>query len=67
MAKRKTKQLKEDSDLYPIKYRRKLYYKKDCDPIFQSFYTCKEALNEENGAYMTDGIWVYPDGKMSEW
>jgi Zn-finger protein len=53
--------------LYPIRYDGKLYYEKDCDSCFSAFYTCKEALNGMNGVYMSEGLWVYPDGSMGEW
>ena len=66
MAKQ-TKKLKEDNSLYPIYYKGKKYAKKDCDGIFTSFYTCKEALNAEHGVYLSEGVWVYPDGSMGEW
>jgi len=53
--------------LYPIQYNNKLYYEKDCDVCFSASYTCKKVLNDINGVYMADGLWVYPDGSMGEW
>lgn len=55
------------SDLYPIEYEGKEYTEENVDPIFDSFYTCKEALNKNNGVYMTEDIWIYPDGSTGEW
>jgi hypothetical protein len=50
--------------LYPIKYNNMIYDKKDCNDLFISFYTCKEALNGEGGVYLSEQRWIYPDGTI---
>lgn len=55
---------KEKKSLFPVYFEGKQYFKKDCDSVFLSFYTCEEALNGSGGVYMADGTWVYPDGSM---
>ncbi len=54
-------------DLYPIEFNGKEYTQEEADPVFDSFYHTKYALNGNNGVYMADGVWIYPDGSMDEW
>jgi hypothetical protein len=56
----------EKNSLFPVFYDGKQYYEKDCDDVFLSFYHCREALNYNGGVYMTEDLWVYPDGSMNE-
>jgi hypothetical protein len=53
--------------LYPVIYKEKEWYEKDCDSVFSAYYSCKEALNFECGVYVSEGIWVFPDGRMEKW
>ena len=53
--------------LFPVYFEGKEYYEKDCDDVFLAFYHCKETLNGANGVYVSEGLWVYPDGSMDEW
>jgi len=53
--------------MYPVSYDGKLWDKEDCNDIFLSFYHCRESLNALGGVYLSEGTWVYPDGKMDEW
>jgi len=55
--------MKKES-LFPVYYNHKPYYKKDCDQIFLDFYNCRESLNVNGGVYLSEDIWVYPDGSM---
>jgi len=57
---------KQKNSLFPILFNGKQYYEKDCDGIFLCFYTCRESLNDLNGVYMSEDMWVYPDGSMDE-
>lgn len=57
----------KDEKLYPIYYEGIYWKEEDCDDIFTSFYHDRESLNFEMGVYVSEGIWVYPDGKMEEW
>lgn len=52
--------------LFPITYNGKEYYEKDCDEMYITFYNDVMALNENGGVYMSDGMWVYPDGTMED-
>ena len=52
--------------MYPVFYKNKKYYKKDCDSVFLSFYNCIEALNYEGMVYMCEKIWIAPNGDMIE-
>lgn len=53
-------------NLFPVYFNGKKYFEDDCADIFLGFYTCKEALNEFGGVYLSEGIWVYPDGSMED-
>ncbi len=57
--------MKKES-LFPVYFNGKEYFENNCDDIFLSFYHCKEALNELGGVYLSEDIWVYPDGSMDE-
>jgi hypothetical protein len=50
------------NDLYPIIFNGVLYFEKQCDELFVDFYTCKSALTEDGSVYISDGLYVYPDG-----
>ena len=52
-------------EIYPITYKGKVYHKKDCDDIFEQFYTCADALTNEGMVYIADGTYVAPDGSMN--
>ena len=56
-----------EEQLYPITFEGERYHKDDCDDLYIEFYTCREALNAENGVYVSEGMWVYPDGTMLAW
>lgn len=53
--------------LFPVYFNSKKYYEKDCDDTFLAFYYSKEALNGLGGVYLSEGIWVYPDGSMDDY
>jgi hypothetical protein len=36
----------------------------DCDDIFLCFYDGPESLNCDGAVYISEGIWMYPDGTM---
>ena len=52
---------------FPVEYDGKNYYEKDCDDIFLAFYEERFQLNGDGGVYMSEDIWVYPDGTMDEY
>jgi hypothetical protein len=47
--------------LYPIEFKGKLYYKKDCNNLFQTYYTDPAALTDDGSVYVGDGIYVFPN------
>ena len=51
--------------LFPIFFNGKAYFKKDCNATFLDFYTCEEALCGSCSVYISDDIYIYPDGSMS--
>ena len=53
--------------LFPIYFNGKDYNEEDCNDIFLGFYHTTDALNGEGGVYLSDGIWIYPDGSMEEY
>jgi len=57
-----------DEELYPIEFEGKLWYKEDCDEMFQMFYTVGESLIPEICAvYVSAGMCVKPNGKFCEY
>lgn len=59
------KMLKDfEKPMFPITYDGKLYYEKDCDEMFLSYYDCPEALTDDCSVYVSDDTYVFPDGKM---
>ena len=52
--------------LYPVIYNEKKYYKKDCDDLFVDMYYSVMQLNEGCGVYLSDGVYIYPDGSIGE-
>ena len=51
-----------EENLFPIRFEGKEYFEKDCHYLFSVFYTCPEALSADSSVYVSDGLWVYPDG-----
>lgn len=55
--------------LYPIFYKDKWWYKKDCSDVFTAVYHEKYQWDNLLGLppiYVGDGMSVYPDGTMEE-
>jgi hypothetical protein len=57
----------KDKNIWPVLYKDKLWYEKDCDELFINMYEFREQLNSEGGIYLSEDVWIYPDGSMSEW
>lgn len=55
----------KNKKLYPIEYKGKTYTKKQCDPTFQGYYSCLEALRDDKCVYIANGEWIYPDGEFT--
>lgn len=54
----------KENNLYPINYNGKQYFEKDCDEVFLCYYHDIHALNSMGGVYLSDDVWIYPDGSM---
>jgi hypothetical protein len=54
-----------DSPDFPIMYDGFLYEKEDCDEDFLDLYEGKFMLNCDGGIYLSDGLYLYPDGSTS--
>lgn len=48
--------------IYPIFFKDKCYYEKDCDEIFSAFYHTKYALGFNCSVYVSEGMRICPDG-----
>jgi len=57
----------ENEELFPVYFKGKKYYEKDCNDVFLALYDCREALSGWSGVYLSEGIWVYPDGSMDDY
>lgn len=57
----------EIEKLYPIQFEDKEYKEEDCDHIFKSFYRHKICYVENVGVYVSEGMWVTPEGKFIEY
>ena len=54
------------NQLYPITYNGVVYTEKNVDEVFECFYTCREAVLSDGSVYMSDNMYVFPDGEMVE-
>lgn len=55
-----------EQNLYPIRWNGKNWDADDVDELFFTCYTCEEALNDDGGVYVTEGLSVYPDGSFDD-
>lgn len=51
--------------LYPITYNGRNWEEAECDSIYRSFFTCREAMRDDGSVYVGDGTSVYPDGTFT--
>ena len=52
--------------LYPVYCKGKKYSEEECDDVYTAFYHSRDALGFDGGVYMSEGIWIYPDGSTDE-
>lgn len=54
---------------FPIYYKGKNYYPKDCDEMFLNVYSDndRDCLNTDSGIYMCGGQSIYPDGEINDY
>ena len=60
------KYMSPNSPKFPIMYNGMLYNYNDCDKDFLDLYEGKFMLSSEGGIYMTDGMYMFPDGEFGE-
>jgi len=60
------KYMRPDAPDFPIMYNGMLYEKEDCDEDFLAQYDGKYMLTGEGGIYITDGMFLFPDGEFGE-
>lgn len=53
--------------LFPVYCDGKAYYEKDCDDVYLAFYHDRMALGYNDSVYVSEGMWVSPDGTVFEW
>jgi hypothetical protein len=52
--------------MFPVIYKNNKYFKEDCDYTFLAFYECEESLNSEGMIYLSEHIWIAPNGETIE-
>ena len=57
----------KDLEIWPVRYDDKLWYEDDCDELYVNMYEFREQLNSDGGIYLSNDMWIYPDGSMGEW
>lgn len=67
--KKNKKLTKEEQDMindyyYPINYKGKLYWERDCDIQFLAHY-CYYNLRLDMGVHILDNMVIYPDGEIN--
>lgn len=55
-----------NSSKFPIIYNGHLYYERNCSEDFLAFYEGKFMLSSEGGIYLSDGVYIFPDGSTGE-
>ena len=53
--------------LYPIFFKGKKYYEKDCDDLFAGVYNDRESYElGGGGVYISNGFTIFPDGTYED-
>lgn len=55
-----------EENLYPIKYKGKLWSIEEVNDVFRAFYHTRFALDYRESVYVGDGMRVTPDGEWVE-
>jgi hypothetical protein len=55
----------EELEMFPIMYKGREWYKKDCNDIFLCFYSCPRALGWVQSVYVSEGERICPDGEWA--
>lgn len=50
--------------LYPIEFEGKLWYEDDCDSVFNAYYWDRDCLNKDTAVYLSEDMWIKPNGKI---
>lgn len=57
--------LDRNNRMFPLSYKGKLYYEKDCNDVFLAFYHDSSCLQEDTSVYMMGSDRIFPDGRMT--
>ena len=52
------------SKMYPVEYKGKLWYEKDCGEIFNFNYNMRKVIAKDSSVFIYDDMWVYPDDNI---
>lgn len=58
------KKEQKNNDMFPIHYKGKLWFEKDCRDEFLAFYSHKFCLTCDSSVYLMGGVYMFPDGKL---
>lgn len=51
---------------FPIMYKGREWYEKDCSDIFLCFYSGQDSLSWDQSVYVSEGMRITPDGEWTE-
>jgi len=52
--------------LYPVFFKGKNYFQKDCDDLFAAFYHSRDALGFNCSVYVSEDLRICPDGTRED-
>ena len=58
--------IKQEQQLYPIRFNGKQYIEQDCNDLFIAYYQTRTALIDGMGVYISNGDWIDPVGNITE-
>jgi len=50
--------IKQEQQLYPIRFNGKQYIEQDCNDLFIAYYQTRTALIDGMGVYISNGDWI---------
>ena len=56
--------MKNENELFPVIFNNKKYYKSDCGEMFLTFYTHPAQICCNEGIYIAEDVYVFPDDSM---
>ena len=55
----------KEKELYPVRWKNKLWHEKDCHEDFVIAYQDPYSLRKDKSVYLYEGKYVYPNGDES--